>query len=87
MNSYDAQKVAELISKADGGCPYCVAILIENAKRVFPGHDWKALVRYVNPEALKFPNEERLLEEEEYRDRVHKCLKHSISFADDRSKG
>lgn len=82
MEAYDALKVAELIAKADGGCPYCVAILIENASRLFPGHDWKALVRFVNPEVLKFPDEEKLLQ-----DRAPKLLQHSTSFADGRPKG
>lgn len=82
MEAYDALKVAELISKADNGCPYCVAILIQNAERIFPGHNWKALVRMVNPEVLKFPDEEKILQE-----RAPELLKHSTSFADGRPKG
>lgn len=63
MGLYDALKVAEVISQADGSCPYCVAILIGHANQLMPAFDWKRLVKLVNPRALEFPDEEAVLQQ------------------------
>jgi hypothetical protein len=74
----EAAKVAELIAKADGGCPYCVAILIGQARSLFPEHNWRRLVRRVNPKVLEFPDSEAILTTYgTYRERVRASLEHS----------
>ena len=74
MTDDEAEGVARLIAKADGGCPYCVAILISHARTVFPGYNWRELVRRVDPSVLEFPDEERVLDS--FRGRVRKSLEH-----------
>jgi len=71
----EAQGVAELIAKADGGCPYCVAILIGQARRIFPGYNWHELVRRVDPSVLEFPDENEVLRTS-YRERIRASLDH-----------
>ncbi len=44
LTNEDAIKVAAIIGSADGGCPPCVAMLVNMAQRDFPEHDWRTLV-------------------------------------------
>lgn len=80
LTDEDALGVARLIAKADGGCPYCVSILIGQARAVFPGYNWRELVRQVDPRVLEFPDEEQILQS--FRQRVGSKLEHLSRSAD-----
>lgn len=42
MTLSEAQKVADILKRADGGCPNCVGHLVELATEAFPEFEWSA---------------------------------------------
>lgn len=50
MDLVDARKIAEIVSKADGGCPNCVEALVEQLKEKFPSIDWMTLMYMIDPD-------------------------------------
>lgn len=40
MTLDEAQKVADIVQNADGGCPVCVGHLVDELGRVFPDFVW-----------------------------------------------
>lgn len=63
MNGIEQVLVAQVLAKADGGCPYCVTLLIAEANKVLPGYNWRKLVLAVDPHVLDFPDPEEVLKQ------------------------